>query len=69
MLLSDIIGKAVTTLVNEEPNSRSYEKEWNPANIASGIYLYRLTAGNYLAFAEDAANYSNLLLNSHIRIS
>jgi len=46
VLLSDIIGKAVTTLVNEEPNSRSYEKEWNPANIAIGIPTIRMPSQN-----------------------
>ncbi|MGE5410628.1 MAG: LamG-like jellyroll fold domain-containing protein [Clostridiales bacterium] len=49
----DQIGREVTTLVNEEKPSGSHIIYWNGKDkngnsVASGIYLYRLSAGNYV---------------------
>ena len=48
----DLIGKEIVTLVNEYKPAGSYEVEFNPAssikNLASGIYFYRLQAGDYV---------------------
>ncbi|MDP4197271.1 MAG: LamG-like jellyroll fold domain-containing protein [Bacteroidota bacterium] len=49
----DQIGREVTTLVNEEKPSGSHIVYWNGKDkngnsVASGIYLYRLSAGNYV---------------------
>jgi photosystem II stability/assembly factor-like uncharacterized protein len=43
----DILGREVTTLVNEEKPAGSYEVEFNGSNLPSGIYFYKLQAGNY----------------------
>jgi hypothetical protein len=48
----DILGREVATLVNEEKSAGSYEVQFNTysgnvRNLTSGIYFYRLTAGNY----------------------
>jgi hypothetical protein len=50
----DIIGNEVATLVNEEQSSGSYEVEFNSSghtgevrNLPSGIYFYKLQAGNF----------------------
>ena len=43
----DVLGKEITTLVNEEKLSGSYEVEFNGGGLASGIYYYRITAGNF----------------------
>lgn len=43
----DVLGKEITTLVNEELNAGSYKNDWNAGNLASGIYFYRLQAGKY----------------------
>jgi Arylsulfotransferase (ASST)/Cep192 domain 4/Secretion system C-terminal sorting domain len=45
----DILGKEVSTLVNEEQSPGSYEVEINGTNLASGIYFYRLIAGSFSA--------------------
>jgi hypothetical protein len=37
------LGQRVAQLVNEEMNAGNFEKTWN-ANVASGLYLYRLEA-------------------------
>ncbi len=49
----DIIGNEVATLVNEEQFAGSYEVEFNSSghsgevrNLPSGIYFYKLQAGN-----------------------
>jgi len=38
----DILGNEVATLVNEEKEPGIYEVEFSAANLASGIYIYRL---------------------------
>ena len=42
----DVLGNEVTKLVDEYQDAGSYEVEFNASNLASGIYLYRLEAGN-----------------------
>lgn len=44
----DVLGKEVTTLVNEEKPSGSYEVEFDGANLSSGVYYYRLKAGDFV---------------------
>jgi len=49
----DILGNELATLVNEEKQPGTYEIEFNVAQvsrpeIASGIYFYKLKAGNYI---------------------
>jgi aminopeptidase N len=41
----DLLGHEVATLVNEKQSAGTYEYQWNPQNMASGIYIYRLLAG------------------------
>lgn len=43
----DIAGKELETLVNEQLQSGTYQKEWNGSKYASGIYFYKIQAGNY----------------------
>ncbi|MBI9032800.1 T9SS type A sorting domain-containing protein [bacterium] len=43
----DILGKNVTTLVNEQKSGGTYIIEFNAEYLPSGIYLYRLTAGDF----------------------
>jgi len=41
----DIIGNEVATLINKEQSAGKYSVDFNAANIPSGVYLYRLQAG------------------------
>ena len=41
--------REVATLVNEVNAPGSYEAEWNAPSMASGVYLYRLEAGGFVA--------------------
>lgn len=44
----NILGQEVTTLVNEEKPSGSYELNWDAVNLPSGVYIYRLQAGSFV---------------------
>ncbi|MCG6913541.1 PQQ-dependent sugar dehydrogenase [bacterium BMS3Abin03] len=44
----DILGNEVATLVNEEKQAGSYEVEFNASKLSSGVYLYRLQAGDLI---------------------
>jgi hypothetical protein len=43
----DVLGREVTALVHERMKPGTYSVEWDAANAASGVYFYRLNAGNY----------------------
>jgi len=43
----DILGKEVADLVDKEQNSGTYIVIWDAKSASSGIYFYRITAGNY----------------------
>jgi hypothetical protein len=43
----DILGREVRTLVNENLEPGSYEVTFDAAGLASGVYLYRLQAGEF----------------------
>jgi hypothetical protein len=43
----DLIGREVTTLVNETKAPGSYTVQFNGANLPSGLYLYSMKAGNF----------------------
>jgi hypothetical protein len=41
------IGQEVATLVDAENTSGHYDVTWNAHNLASGVYIYKLEAGQY----------------------
>ena len=43
----DELGNEVTTLVNENKEAGQYRVSFNGSNFASGIYFYRITAGDF----------------------
>lgn len=43
----DILGKEIATLVNEKLSPGTYEVQWNTLMLSSGIYLYKIQAGEY----------------------
>jgi hypothetical protein len=44
----DILGREVATLVNEVLQPGRYSVTFTAAGLASGIYFYRLHAGQYI---------------------
>jgi Secretion system C-terminal sorting domain len=45
----NIIGEEVSTLLNEEKDAGSYHIKFNALNVPSGIYFYKIIAGNFSA--------------------
>jgi hypothetical protein len=44
----DVLGRVVATLVNEVKEPGTYTVEFHASSLASGVYFYRLTAGQYV---------------------
>ncbi len=44
----DVLGREVTTLVNEEKSAGTYEISWYAANLPSGIYFYQLKTDTFI---------------------
>ena len=44
----DMLGREVATLINEEKNAGEYSVKFNGSILASGVYLYRMKAGNFI---------------------
>ena len=44
----DMQGKKVATLVSDEMSAGTYSRQWNVANMSSGVYFYQLQAGSFL---------------------
>jgi hypothetical protein len=42
------LGEEITTLISERRPAGKYECVWNSKSIASGIYIYRLEANNFV---------------------
>jgi hypothetical protein len=47
LIILDILGREITTLVNERLNTGTYEVEWDASNFSSGIYFYTLQTGDF----------------------
>jgi subtilisin family serine protease len=47
LIIYDVLGKEVKILINEMKQAGNYEAEFDGSALASGIYLYRIEAGEY----------------------
>ncbi len=47
LIIYDILGNEVATLVNQQIKAGSYEVVWDASNYSSGIYFYTLQADNF----------------------
>lgn len=45
----NILGEQMATLINETKGAGNYQIEFNASNFPSGMYVYRLEAGNFIA--------------------
>jgi hypothetical protein len=43
----DMLGREIATLVNGFTTSGTHEVQFNAANVASGVYFYKLTSGDF----------------------
>ncbi|MFQ6091422.1 MAG: T9SS type A sorting domain-containing protein [bacterium] len=45
----NLLGQKVVTLVDEHQSAGVYNIRWNAADVPSGVYFYRITAGEFTA--------------------
>ena len=47
LIVFDILGNEVATLVNENKEPGLYEVQFNAGTLSSGVYFYKLQAGEF----------------------
>lgn len=52
LVVYDILGKVVATLVNDKLSAGVYETSFEGNNMASGVYFFRLNAGSYTSIKK-----------------
>ena len=45
----NLIGQKVATLINENKKAGSHQVEWNASGFSSGVYYYKINAGEFQA--------------------
>jgi hypothetical protein len=58
----NILGEEVTTLVSDRLSAGSYNYEWDASNLASGVYLYRLSVGSLSGEAGEFVETRKMVL-------
>jgi len=48
LTIYDILGKEITKLVNQEQEAGNYEVKFNGGRLASGVYICRIIAGDFV---------------------
>ncbi|MBK8552260.1 MAG: T9SS type A sorting domain-containing protein [Ignavibacteria bacterium] len=47
LVVYDVLGKEVTTLVNVKQSPGTYQVEFDGSGLPSGVYFYRINAGEF----------------------
>jgi hypothetical protein len=48
IIVYDVLGNEIETLVNEEKSASTYEVMWYAENLPSGVYFYQIKAGSFI---------------------
>ena len=48
LTIFNLLGKEVLSVVSGELEAGSYTRQWNAKDVPSGLYFYRLQAGNFI---------------------
>ena len=48
LIIYDVLGKEISTLVNEQLAPGTYSVDWNASDFPSGIYFCRLSSGDFV---------------------
>jgi photosystem II stability/assembly factor-like uncharacterized protein len=48
LIIYDLLGREVVTLVNKELRPGTYEADWNASSFSSGVYFYRIVSGDFI---------------------
>ena len=49
MIDAEAVGQKIAALLNEQMSAGYHQVVFNAGNLASGIYLYRISAGSFTA--------------------
>lgn len=52
LIVYDILGRQIETLVNSDKSPGHYQVTFGGSRLPSGVYFYRLEAGNYMAIRK-----------------
>ncbi|MCH7964743.1 MAG: T9SS type A sorting domain-containing protein [Bacteroidetes bacterium] len=52
LTIYNVLGRTITTLVNEQKHAGSYNVSFNAFKLPSGVYFYKLIAGNYVSIKK-----------------
>jgi hypothetical protein len=47
LIVYDLLGREVATLVNEQLKPGTYEADWDASNFAGGVYFYKLISADF----------------------
>lgn len=47
IIVYDVMGREVKTIINEFRNAGNYEAGFDASNFASGVYYYKMEAGEF----------------------
>jgi hypothetical protein len=47
-----VLGQEITKLVNREQAAGKYSVDFNAEKLSSGIYFYKIQAGNFSSFKK-----------------
>ncbi|MBE2227124.1 MAG: T9SS type A sorting domain-containing protein [Ignavibacteria bacterium] len=48
LIIYDLQGREVTTLVNDELRPGTYEADWDRSNYSSGVYFYKIITADFV---------------------
>jgi len=48
LIVYDVLGREIKTLVNEKLNAGRYDVNWDGSDYPSGVYIYKLVAGDFV---------------------
>jgi uncharacterized delta-60 repeat protein len=48
LAIYDILGREISTLVNEQLKPGTYEVDWNASNFPSGVYFFKLNINSFI---------------------
>lgn len=48
LIIYDLLGREVATLVNEELRPGTYEADWDGSNYSSGVYFYKIISSDFV---------------------
>ena len=48
LIIYDMLGREVAKLADEDMDAGYHSVSWNASNVSSGVYIYRLSAGDFV---------------------